>query len=191
MKILAPLVLFTLQGALASPTLQHSKALPSCTIATATTTPNFILREYLLETIAGTNGSGGAQTLRGTLAVENPATGEIYRLYRIPISVGGGVWSVCRPGQDAPLPKELEVCQYLIERRSRRIGFRFKWVCGGDEEILFDATVIGELPEEVCVAKDGAEGGVVQTCTLPASVEGSLLLPVENISWEKVSAAGK
>lgn len=196
---LANLLLLALQGAAvmaspAPPQWQHSqverRALPSCTVASVANTTNFVLREYLVETVAGTNGSGGAQTLRGTLSVENPASGDVYRLYRIPLSTGGGVWSVCRPGQEAPLPEQLAVCQYVLERRSQRIGFRFKWSCVGEDgdaehPLLFDATVIGELPAEVCVEKDGAEGGVVQSCSLASE---AILLPVANISWEKLSA---
>lgn len=51
---------------------------------------------------------------------------------------------------------------------------------GADQHsVRFDATVIGDLPDEVCQAKDGTDG-VTQSCTLP----GTILLPVENISWE-------
>ncbi|KAK5658389.1 hypothetical protein OQA88_2366 [Cercophora sp. LCS_1] len=102
----------------------------SCSVASFANVTNFVLREYNLETVFG---PGNSTSLRGTLGVENPHTGETYRLYRIPISTGGGVWSVCRAGQEAPLPSQLAVCQYLIERRNGRIGFRFSWYCDGED----------------------------------------------------------
>ncbi|KAK4220731.1 hypothetical protein QBC38DRAFT_378432 [Podospora fimiseda] len=149
----------------------------TCTPDSYKNITSFILREYEIETI------GSDSRLRGTLSVENPGTGDIYKLDRIGISVGGGVWSVCVAGRDAPLPSELVRCQYLIERRSKRIGFRFQWYC---DSLLFDATVIGDLPTEICVAKTPATAdGVTQTCSLPAE-QKEVLLSVENIYWEEV-----
>ncbi|OIW29094.1 hypothetical protein CONLIGDRAFT_682011 [Coniochaeta ligniaria NRRL 30616] len=157
----------------------------SCTIDSFTNTTSFILREYQIETVVG---AGNSTQFRGTFSVENPGSGDTYRLYHIPISVGGGVWSVCRAGDDAPLPPQLVLCQYLLERRNGRIGFRFEWDCDGrdsNQPVLFDATVIGELPAEVCVARNGTEG-VTQSCGLPVDV-GEVLLPIQNISFEPTS----
>lgn len=131
--------LLGLQAA-ASPVWQHQvsgiEQIPraiasrSCSVASFANVTNFVLREYKLETVLGPNNS---TQLRGTIAVENPHSGDVYLLDRIPISTGGGVWSVCRAGQDAPLPSQLEVCQYLIERRGGYIGFRFSWFCDGED----------------------------------------------------------
>lgn len=108
------------------PTTLHPTDSQSCTINSSANITNFVLREYQIETIVG---DGDTTQLRGTLSVENPGSGDTYRLYRIPISVGGGVWSVCRAGQEAPLPSELVRCQYVLSRRSGLIGFRFQWYC--------------------------------------------------------------
>ncbi|KAK3991529.1 hypothetical protein QBC44DRAFT_306638 [Cladorrhinum sp. PSN332] len=171
-----------LRAAAASPLLLSSR---TCTPDSYANVTSFILREYQIDTIA----TNDRNSLRGTLAVENPGTGDVYRLDRINISTGGGVWSVCVPGRDAPLPSQLVRCQYVLERRSKRIGFRFQWYCDDDKEsrpLLFDATVIGELPTEICVTKTPASAdGVTQTCSLPADAE--VLLPVENIYWEAVT----
>ncbi|KAK0704025.1 hypothetical protein B0T26DRAFT_757518 [Lasiosphaeria miniovina] len=158
----------------------------NCTADSFTNVTDFILREYLVETVVSADNT---THLRGTLAVENPGTGDTYRLYHIPISLGGGVWSICFPGDDAPLPPQLARCQYLIEKFDNRIGFRFDWYCDGknpDSPVLFDATVIGDLPAEVCVAQNGTNG-VTQACRLP----GDVLLSVENISWEDTSESGQ
>jgi hypothetical protein len=112
-------------------------AAKDCTVDSFRNVSSFILKEYQVETLtAATDGgpAGGTTQTRATLSVENPGTGDTYRLYRIPVSVTGGVWSVCRPGSEAPLPEQLVYCQYLIERRSHRIGFRFQWNCDGDPE---------------------------------------------------------
>lgn len=141
MVFLAACVGFLLSlQAVASPVWQHqvsgieqtprSIASRSCSVASFANVTNFVLREYNLETVRRPNNS---TSLRGTIGVENPHSGDVYRLYRIPISTGGGVWSVCRPGQEAPLPSELQVCQYLIERRGGYIGFRFSWYCDGED----------------------------------------------------------
>lgn len=103
---------------------------PSCTVDSFANVTSFVLREYQLETVLG---PGNSTQFRGTFAVENPGSGDTYRLYHIPVSIGGGVWSVCRAGEDAPLPAELVICQYLLERRNRRIGFRFEWDCDGKD----------------------------------------------------------
>lgn len=102
----------------------------NCTVDSFTNVTSFILKEYQLETVLG---PGNSTQFRGTFAVENPGSGDTYRLYHIPVSIGGGVWSVCRAGEDAPLPAELVICQYLLERRNRRIGFRFEWDCDGKD----------------------------------------------------------
>lgn len=101
-----------------------------CTVDSFDNTTNFILREYQIETITGADNN---TQLRGTFSVENPGSGDTYRLYHVPISVGGGVWSVCRAGEDAPLPEELARCQYVLEQRNHRIGFRFDWYCDGKD----------------------------------------------------------
>lgn len=51
--------------------------------------------------------------------------------------------------------------------------------------VLFDATAIGELPTEVCVARNGTDG-VTQSCGLPPGVD-EIMLRIENISWEETS----
>ncbi|KAK3385302.1 hypothetical protein B0H63DRAFT_543600 [Podospora didyma] len=149
----------------------------SCSAASFANTTDFILREYTIETVP----SGSL----GTFAIENPGTGDVYRLYRVPVSTGGGTWSVCRAGDEAPLPSVLARCQYLIERwTGGRIGFRFQWYCDDKDPskpLLFDATVIGELPNEVCVTGN-ATAGVSRSCGLPDAEP--VLLSVANISWE-------
>ena len=44
---------------------------------------------------------------------------------------------------------------------------------------IFDATVIGVLPEDVCVALDGTDG-VTESCSLPVGT-GNIMLEVANI----------
>jgi hypothetical protein len=106
------------------PTMPRTTYSRSCIIDSFANIPSFILREYQIEAVVGLRNT---TQLRGTFSVENPGSGDTYRLYHIPVSVGGGVWSVCRAGEDAPLPPQLVICQYLLERRSGRIGFRFQW----------------------------------------------------------------
>ncbi|KAK3311773.1 hypothetical protein B0H66DRAFT_636143 [Apodospora peruviana] len=156
----------------------------TCTVDSFANTTTFVLKEYQVDTVK--NGST-TQTI-ATMSVENPGSGDTYRLFQIPITTGGGTWSVCRAGPE-PLPSQLVRCQYLIERPSHTIGFRFQWYCGSSTDagklVLFDATVVGELPTEVCVARDGT-GGVTQSCALPAT---PLPLEVENIYWEDADTA--
>ncbi|KAK0719362.1 hypothetical protein B0H67DRAFT_551746 [Lasiosphaeris hirsuta] len=122
--------LLALGGAASPVTGQHQYDLQKansrgCTLDSAANTTSFILRDYLVETVLGADNT---TQVRGTLSIENPSTGDTYHLVRIPVSVNGGTWSVCRAG-DAPLPSQLARCQYLIERPSHRIGFRFQWYC--------------------------------------------------------------
>ncbi|KAM7188431.1 hypothetical protein V8F20_010547 [Naviculisporaceae sp. PSN 640] len=154
----------------------------------ANTTTSFILKEYLVETVASSG------RIRGTFTIENPAAGDTYRLYHIPVTTGGGTWSVCQApiDGDIPLPPQLARCQYLVERRSKTIGFRFQWYCDAagntNAPVLFDATVIGELPAEVCVAK--TEGEIKESCAFAADVK-EVVLEVANISYEEVVADGQ
>lgn len=111
----------------ASPLLSAQIPSRNCgaSLAAIANTTSFTLKEYLVETTS----SG---RLRGTFTIENPAAGgDSYRLYHIPVNTGGGTWSVCQPPLDGtiPLPAQLNRCQYLIERRSKTIGFRFQWYC--------------------------------------------------------------
>jgi hypothetical protein len=108
------------------PTMVRTTYSRSCSTDSFANTTSFILHEYQLETVVG---AGNTTHFRGAFSVENPGSGDTYRLYHIPISIGGGVWSVCVAGEEAPLPPQLALCQYLLERRNRRIGFRFQWYC--------------------------------------------------------------
>ena len=110
----------------------------SCSATTFSNITGFILTEYQIDTVqvAGTGSQPQTQTI-ATFAVLDLATGTTYRLDRIPITVGGGTWSVCRAGE-TPIPSTLSRCQYLIERGGQeagqaggRIGFRFQWLCAG------------------------------------------------------------
>lgn len=97
-------------------------------IAALANTTSFILKEYIVETVQ----VGTGTRLRGTFTIVNPAAGnDEYRLYHIPVSTGGGTWSVCQtPAEDGvALPAQLVKCQYLIERWRKTIGFRFQWYC--------------------------------------------------------------
>jgi hypothetical protein len=55
----------------------------------------------------------------------------------------------------------------------------------GENRLLFDATVVGQLPAEVCVTKNGTAGGVTQSCTLAKS---PVPLEVQNIYWESADS---
>ena len=109
----------------------------NCTTTSLDNIPPFTLTEYQIDTLtvifAG-GPAGGTTQSRATLSIQNPLTHDTYRLYHMPVSVTGGVWSLCRAGEDSPLPPELMTCQYLIERRSRRIGFRLGWACNGEDD---------------------------------------------------------
>ncbi|KAK4446282.1 hypothetical protein QBC34DRAFT_470044 [Podospora aff. communis PSN243] len=157
----------------------------SCSATTFTNITGFILTEYLVDTVQ-VAGSNQTQTI-ATYGVLNPGTGDTYRLHRIPISAGGGTWSVCRAGE-TPIPSTLERCQILVERseRSRRLGFRFQWLCDADPKrpVLFDATVIASLPFEVCIDREG-ENGVLLSCEMSQT---EVDLPFANISFEEVPA---
>lgn len=103
----------------------------NCSPTTFSNITGFILTEYKIDTVeVTTNGSNTQTQTIATFGVLNPGTGDTYRLDRIPVSAGGGTWSVCRAGE-TPLPSTLERCQYLLERgqQSRRLGFRFQWLC--------------------------------------------------------------
>jgi len=110
----------------------------SCSATTFSSITGFILTEYQIDTVqVAANGSQSQTQTIATFGVFNPATGDTYRLDRIPITAGGGTWSVCRAGE-TPLPSTLERCQYLIERGGQeagqaggRVGFRFQWLCAG------------------------------------------------------------
>ncbi|KAK0617667.1 hypothetical protein B0T14DRAFT_556809 [Immersiella caudata] len=182
-------MLLTSQAA-ASPTPFSSEVLPvatlqarssNCSAATFTNITGFVLTEYLIDTIQV---AGNQTKTVGTFGVWNPGTGDTYRLHRIPISAGGGTWSVCQAGE-TPIPSTLERCQILLERseRSRRLGFRLNWLCSGDpsKPLLFDATVIANLPFEVCIDREG-ENGVLLSCEMSQT---EVDLPFANISWEE------
>jgi len=102
----------------------------TCSATTFSNITGFILTEYRVDTVQ-VAGSSSTQTI-ATFGVYNPGTGDTYRFDRIPVSAGGGTWSVCRAGE-TPLPTTIERCQYLLERteRSRRLGFRLQWLCDG------------------------------------------------------------
>ena len=110
----------------------------SCSATTFSNITGFILTEYQIDTVQlATNGSQSQTLTIATFGVLNPATGDTYRLDRIPITAGVGDWSACRAGK-TPLPSTLEKCQYLIERGGQeagqpggRLGFRFQWLCAG------------------------------------------------------------
>lgn len=100
--------------------------LPSCPLPPTTPTPPF-LTTFVLETTNTT------RTL-GTFSISNPLSNETYHLQRIPVSTGGGTWSVCQPGVDGTaIPQALVRCQYILERRGQTawVGFRLQWWCGG------------------------------------------------------------
>lgn len=121
-----PLLLPLLPLALPTP-------LPSCPtpLSLTTPTPPFHLTTFLLET------TNIARTL-GTFSIANPLSNETYHLQRIPVSVGGGTWSVCQPGVDGTtIPEALARCQYILERRGQGqgqawVGFRLQWWCAGE-----------------------------------------------------------
>jgi len=48
--------------------------------------------------------------------------------------------------------------------------------------LLFDSTMIGDLPNEVCAAANGTDG-VTQACGLDVN---QVVLPIANIYWEEV-----
>lgn len=100
--------------------------LPSCPLPPTTPTPPF-LTTFLLETINTTR-------TFGTFSISNPLSNETYHLQRIPVSTGGGTWSVCQPGVDGTAIRQaLLRCQYILERRGQTawVGFRLQWWCGG------------------------------------------------------------
>ncbi|KAK0614502.1 hypothetical protein B0T14DRAFT_499758 [Immersiella caudata] len=146
---------FLLGLAAATPTLLPLS--DSCTPASFTNITHFTLLTYKIETVtsARENGIQGPTQTLATFAVKNPGSGDTYVLNRIPISTGGGVWSTCIAGE-TPLPGEL-----------KRL-------------LLFDATIIGSMPTEVCAPVTGADG-VTQLCELDAK---EVELPVANIYWE-------
>jgi len=133
--LLTSLTALLLSLTTASPTPLNLPLSQSCSPASFTNITTFPLQEYLIETVTTPrdNGIQGATQTLATFSVKNPGSGDTYRLFRIPISVGGGVWSTCIAG-DTPLPAALKRCQYLLERRAGgRVGFRFQWVCEGGE----------------------------------------------------------
>lgn len=111
--------------------LTLSTPLPSCpTITTPTPTPPF-LTTFLLETTTFLLGPTNTTRTLGTFSIANPLSNETYHLQRIPVSVGGGTWSVC---QGTGVPEALARCQYIYERRGQAawVGFRLQWWCGGE-----------------------------------------------------------
>ena len=166
----------------------------SCSATTFSNITGFILTEYQIDTVqvAASGSQSQTQTI-ATFAVWDPATGDTYRLDRIPITVGSGAWTVCRAGE-TPLPSTLNGCQYLVERGGQeagqaggRIGFRFQWQCAGTDSskpLLFDATMVANTPFEVCVDREG-EGGVLLSCGMSQS---EVDLPFANISFQEVPA---
>lgn len=188
------------------PPMPHTRYGKSCTIGSFVNTTSFKLREYTVETIVA---AGNRTQLVGTFAIENPGTGETYRFDRMPITADNGVWGGCRAGSGTTLPWQLAGCQYLLERRGNRIGFRFQWYCDDRDpshayvlepvflvvagimltvvaaRILFDATATQTLPREECTTP--VDSSIVkQQCTLGAGA-GDVSLVVDNISWQATS----
>lgn len=136
-------LLFVLQAATSpvpeiSVDLKTRQTGANCSATTFSNLSGFILTEYQIDTVqVATTGSQSQTQTIATFGVLNPATGDTYRLDRIPITTGGGTWSVCRAGE-TPLPSTLQGCQYLVERGGQeagqpggRLGFRFQWLCAG------------------------------------------------------------
>jgi len=122
----------------------------NCSVAGTTKTTGLILREYRVETAVVNDTS----QLIATFSIDNPSSGDTYRLVRMPFSVDTGVWNTCRPG-DTPLPPLLARCQYYIERgRGGRIGFRFEWYC--DDKDVGQLYVLGLLDLQKGKKKKGS-----------------------------------
>lgn len=71
------------------------------------------------------------------------------------------------------MPQESRPGKSDIRTDSYRLRYR----------VLFDATMVGELPDELCEARNGTDG-VTQSCGFPAEVR-EIPLVVQNISWEE------
>src|SRR5436190_783837 len=67
----------------------------NCSATTFSKITGFILTEYQIDTVqVATNGSQSQTQTIATFGVLNPATGDTYRLDRIPITAGEGTWGV-------------------------------------------------------------------------------------------------
>lgn len=99
--------------------MPHTSYSRSCTIGSFINVTSLSLKEYQLETT-------DSSTV-GTFAIANPGSGDTYRLSKLAV-VDDGAWHECVAGV-GNLPWQLVGCQYLVDRKARRIGFRVKWYC--------------------------------------------------------------
>lgn len=59
-----------------------------------------------------------------SFTVFNPGPGDIYALQNLTV-LYDGIWHTCQ----GTLPWQLVACDYLLDRSTSRVGFRFQWYC--------------------------------------------------------------
>ncbi|KAK1751002.1 hypothetical protein QBC47DRAFT_392060 [Echria macrotheca] len=167
-----------------APTMPHTLYSRSCTIGSLLNATSIDLRDYRIQSTTFTPGYNKTGVLvLGTFNLTNPGSGDTYQLEQIPISPDG-LWHECVPGAERGLPWQLVDCQYLLDRKAGRIGFKLQWYCDDrdpNHAILFNATATANLPIETCGKI--FESPPSEICTL----RDALKLPVVSLTWEASS----
>ncbi|KAK3386838.1 hypothetical protein B0H63DRAFT_500485 [Podospora didyma] len=164
------------------PTMPHTPYTRSCTIGSMINTTSLVLREYQIDDFSVPTPSFSL----GTFSLYNPGSRDTYRLSNIRV-IGSGAWQDCVPGPAGdPLPWQLATCQYLLDKANHRIGFKVSWYCDDRDPshaVLFNATVLQELPTETCVNYYSSTTlGPTKTCRLPENAP-EVVLPVSSLVW--------
>jgi hypothetical protein len=108
--------------------LPHTSYTHSCTMNSVNSTA-LVLKSYGIETDA-------EMRKTASFTVFNPGPADEYAISDMPV-LDDGAWHTCA-GIDS-LPWQLLSCEYLLDRTTNNIGFRFKWYC--DDLDPYDAYV--------------------------------------------------
>lgn len=109
-----------------APVMPHTYYARSCTIGSMMKTAALGLQEYRTESVS-MPGDGNNTSTFGSFTLYNPGSGDIYELYRMPVTDDGG-WHECSAGPRA-LPWQLVGCRYMLDRGSHSLGFQVQWYC--------------------------------------------------------------
>ena len=102
------------------PSMPHTTYSHSCTLNSFNST-SMLLKDYTIR--AGSIDSAKIASFK----VYNPATLDTYDLASMPVQ-DDGAWHPCVRGE-VVLPWQLVSCQYILDRQTSFIGFRFQWFC--------------------------------------------------------------
>jgi hypothetical protein len=97
--------------------MPHTSYVHSCTLNSFNST-SLVLSSYEIDT-------SDSAIKTGSFKIFNPATLDSYELHDMKVQ-DDGVWHKC---EVAEMPWQLIACEYVLDRGTNYIGFRFEWFC--------------------------------------------------------------